>query len=58
MKKEVMDYVKYLIEDFPLNAKFIYEEAFLVVENNAKVNFVVYIVKDIGDAYRSMEEGR
>jgi len=29
---EVLAYLKYLLEDFPLNAKFIYEEAFLVVE--------------------------
>lgn len=40
--------MRFLIEDFPLNAKFIYEESFLVVENNLRINFIVYLIKDIG----------
>lgn len=44
-----MNYIKFLLEDFPLNAKFIYEEAFLVIENNVKINFVTYLVKDIAN---------
>ena len=45
MKGEVVSYLRCLMEHFPLNAKFIYEEAFLVVEDNAKINLVGYLIK-------------
>jgi hypothetical protein len=45
-----MAYIHFLIHDFPLNAKFIYEDAFLVVENNCRVNFISYLIKDMAEA--------
>ena len=42
-----MQYVEGLLGDFPLNAKFVYEEAFLVVERNCRVNFVTYVLKEL-----------
>lgn len=48
---EVMNYVKYLFEDFPLNAKFIYEEAFLIAEKNNRLNLSTYLIRDIANAY-------
>lgn len=50
-----MDYLLELIIDFPLNAKFIYEEAFLIIENNQKINFVAYLIRDISEAYGKMQ---
>ena len=47
LKTEIMQYVEGLLGDFPLNAKFVYEEAFLVVERNCRVNFVTYVLKEL-----------
>jgi hypothetical protein len=46
----VVGFIKYLIDNFALNAKLIYEDAFLVVENNRKINIVAYLIKDIAEA--------
>lgn len=41
----------YLINQFPLNARVIYEDAFLVVENNRRINFIAYLIKDVKEAF-------
>ena len=41
----------YLIQQFPLNARIIYEDAFLVVENNRRINFIAYLIKDVKEAF-------
>jgi hypothetical protein len=43
--------VKFYIEDFPLNAKFIYEEAELIIENNRRINFVTYLIRDVREFF-------
>ena len=48
--------IDYLIEDFKLNAKFIYEEAFLIIENNKKQGFIPYLIKDIREAIKHLKE--
>lgn len=55
VKTEIVNYLKHLVDDFPLNAKFIYEEAFLVVENNSRLNCITYFVREIAAAYRVIQ---
>lgn len=40
------------MSDFPLNAKLIYEDPFLVIEHNKRINFITYLIKDVKEAFK------
>lgn len=40
-----------MIEDFPLNAKFIYEEPTIIIEANRCINFVTYLIRDVRESF-------
>lgn len=40
----------FLMEDFPLNAKFLYEEPSLMVEGNRRINLASYLVREVKEA--------
>lgn len=44
--------VRSLIDGFPLNAKFIYEEAELIIENNRRINFVTYLIRGARESFQ------
>ena len=50
-----MGYIEALIEKFPLNAKFIYEEAFLVVPPNRRLNFPLYLLKQLQITFQQVK---
>jgi hypothetical protein len=46
-----LTFIKKLIEDFPLNAKFLYEEPSLAVPGNRSLNFVGYLVREVRNSF-------
>ena len=56
LKTEVLAFVSFLMEDFPLNAKFLYEEPALAVEGNRTLNLITYLIRDAKDSFLWMSQ--